>query len=92
MEMEVPSDGLLFILIPFLKSAPWVIIHLARNAEKGGGVLMSIIFRNLNHLFIYLILAFPYTRIPDFSYARIPAFPYAHVKCTIALVFVTCHF
>ena len=43
-----------------------------RNAEKGGGVLMSIIFRNLNHSFICLVPdPFPDSRF------RIPAFPYA---------------
>ena len=41
-----------FILVPFLKRAPCIIIHLARNAEKGGGVLMSIILPNLNHSFV----------------------------------------
>ena len=40
-----------FILVPFLKRAPCIIIHLARNAEKGG-VLMSIILPNLNHSFV----------------------------------------
>ena len=29
-----------------------MIIYLARNTEKGGGVLMSIILPNLKHLFI----------------------------------------
>ena len=29
-----------------------IVIHLARNAEKGGGVLMPIILPNLNHSFI----------------------------------------
>ena len=41
-----------FILVPFLKRAPCIIIHLARDAEKGGGVLMSIILPNLNHSFV----------------------------------------
>ena len=41
-----------FILVPFLIRAPCIIIHLARNAEKGGGVLMSIILPNLNHSFV----------------------------------------
>ena len=31
------------------------IIHLTRNVEKGGGVLMSIILPNLNHSFICLV-------------------------------------
>ena len=40
-----------FILVPFLKRAPCIIIYLARYAEKGG-VLMSIILPNLNHSFV----------------------------------------
>ena len=43
---------MIFILVPFLKRAPCIIIHLVRNAETGAGVLMSIIFPNLNHSFI----------------------------------------
>ena len=41
-----------FVLVRFLKRAPRIIIHLARNAEKGGGVLMSIILPSLKHSFI----------------------------------------
>ena len=41
-----------FVLVRFLKRAPRIIIHLARNVEKGGGVLMSMILPNLNHSFI----------------------------------------
>ena len=48
-----------FILVPFLKRAPCIIIHLARNAEKGGGVLMSIILPNLNHSFVPVPVPFP---------------------------------
>ena len=42
-----------FVLVPFLKRAPRIIIHLARNVEKGGGVLMRITLPNLKHSFIY---------------------------------------
>ena len=48
-----------FILVPFLKRAPCIIIHLARNAEKGGGVLISIILPNLNHSFVPVPVPFP---------------------------------
>ena len=41
-----------FVLVPFLKRAPPIIIHLARNVEKGGGVLMRITLPNLKHSFI----------------------------------------
>ena len=51
-DLIIDSYYMSFILVPFLKRAPTIIIHLARNAEKGGGVLMSIIFRNFNHSFI----------------------------------------
>ena len=40
-------------LVTFLKRAPRIIIHLARNAEKGGGILMSVTLPNLNHSFIF---------------------------------------
>ena len=41
-----------FVLIPFLKRAPHIIIHLAMNVEKGGEVLMRMTFPNLKHSFI----------------------------------------
>ena len=67
-----------FILVPFLKRAPCIIIHLARNAEKGGGVLMSIILPNLNHSFVPVPVPvlvpvpvpFPDSGFPGFPFAR----------------------
>ena len=59
-----------FILVPFLKRAPCIIIYLARNAEKGG-VLMSIILPNLNHSFVPVPVPVPF---PDSGF---PGFPYA---------------
>ena len=44
-----------YVLVAFLKRVPRIVIHPARNAEKGGGVLMSIILPNLKHSFISLI-------------------------------------
>ena len=41
-----------FVLVPFLKRAPHIIIHLAMNVEKGGGVLMRITLPSLKHSFI----------------------------------------
>ena len=41
-----------FVLVTFLDRALCIIIHLARNAEKGGGVLMSITVPKLKHSFI----------------------------------------
>ena len=71
-----------FILVPFLKRAPCIIIHLARNAEKGGGVLMSIILPNLNHSFVPVPVPVPVPdsgfRIPvPFPDSGFPGFPYA---------------
>ena len=53
-----------FAHVTSLKRAPPIIIHLARNAEKGGGVLMSVTLPNLNHSFI-----FP---VPDFLVFHTP--------------------
>ena len=41
-----------FVVVPFFKRAPRIIIHLAMNVEKGGGVLMRITLPNLKHSFI----------------------------------------
>ena len=46
-----------------------IIIHLARNVDKAGGVLMSIILPNLNYSFGTGFL------IPDFPYAQYLRFP-----------------
>ena len=53
-----------------------IVIHLARNADKRGGVLMSIILPNLNHSFISPVLV----PVPDSgsgSGSGFPCFPYA---------------
>ena len=42
-----------FVLVTFLDRALCIIIHLARNAEKGGGVLKSIIVPK--HSFIFQV-------------------------------------
>ena len=41
-----------FVVVPFFKRAPHIIIHLAMNVEKGGGVLMRITLPNFKHSFI----------------------------------------
>ena len=65
-----------FVLVPFLKRAPRIIIHLARNVEKGGGVLMRITLPNLKHSFICPVPVLDSGfRIPDSGF---PCFPYAH--------------
>ena len=55
-----------FVLVPFLKRAPRIIVHLARNVEKLGGALMSIILPNLKHLFICPV------PVPDFLVFHTP--------------------
>ena len=66
-----------FVLVPFLKRAPHIIIHLAMNVEKGGGVLMQITLLNLKHSFICPVpVPVP---VPDSGF---PCFPYAHTEAT----------
>ena len=71
-----------FVLVPFLKRFPHIIIHLAMNVEKGGGALMGITLPNLKHSFICCVpvpvpvpVPFPFPdsgfRIPDSGF-RIP--------------------
>ena len=67
---------MLFVLVPFLKRAPCIIIiHLARNVETGGGVLMRITLPNLKHSFICPVpdpdpdLDPVPVPVPDFPYA-----------------------
>ena len=57
-----------FVLVTFLDRALCIIIHLARNAEKGGGVLMSITVPK--HSFIFQVPV----PVPDSGF---PCFPYA---------------
>ena len=65
-----------FEFVPFLKRAPRITIHLARNAEKGGGVLMSIILPNLKRSFISPIPVPVPVPDPDPD-SKFPGFPYA---------------
>ena len=51
--------------------SPRITIHLARNAEKGGGVLMSIILPNLKHSFISPV-PIPDSGFPDFHVCHAP--------------------
>ena len=55
-----------FVLVTFLDRALRIIIHLARNAEKGGGVLMSITVPKLKHSFIFQV------PVPDFLVFHTP--------------------
>ena len=49
----IEKNDVFFVLVTFLDRALRIIIHLARNAEKGGGVLMSITVPKLKHSFIF---------------------------------------
>ena len=60
-----------FVLVTFPKRALRIIINLARNAEKGGGVLMSVTLPNLKHSFIFPV------PVPDSGF---PCFPWHIVK------------
>ena len=60
-----------FVLVPFLKRAPHIIIHLAMNVEKGGGVLMRITLPNLKHSFICPVPVPVPVPVPDSEF-RIP--------------------
>ena len=51
----IEKNDVFFVLVTFLDRALRIIIHLARNAEKGGGVLMSITVPKLKHSFIFQV-------------------------------------
>ena len=55
--------------------SPRTIVHLARNAEKERGVLMSIMLPNLNHSFISLVPVPVQVPDPDFLFCHTP-FPF----------------
>ena len=54
-DLQTKANTFCIIRAPSQTQSQCIIIHLARNADKGGGVLMSIILPNLNHLFISLV-------------------------------------
>ena len=51
-DLQTKSNMFCIIRAPSQTQFQRIVIHLARNADKGGGVLMSIILPNLNHSFI----------------------------------------
>ena len=51
-DLQTNSNMFCIIRAPSQTQSQRIVIHLARNADKGGGVLMSIILPNLNHSFI----------------------------------------
>ena len=70
--LQTKSNMFCILRAPSQTQSQRIVIHLARNADKGGGVLMSIILPNLNHLFI--------SPVPDSgsgSGSAFPGFPYA---------------
>ena len=54
-DLQTKANMFCIIRAPSQTQSQRIVIHLARNAEKGGGVLMSIILPNLNHSFISLV-------------------------------------
>ena len=51
-DLQTKSNMFCIIRAPSQTQSQRIVIHLSRNADKGGGVLMSIILPNLNHSFI----------------------------------------
>ena len=82
--MKRMITSMFFAPVTFLKRAPRIIIYLARNAEKGGGVLMSVTLPNLNHSFIFLVpVPDP---VLDFRVFHTPIIKVFHVGETILLL------
>ena len=54
-DLQTKSNMFCIIRAPSQTQSQRIVIHLARNADKGGGVLMSIILPNLNNSFISLV-------------------------------------
>ena len=67
-----------FVLVTFLDRALRIIIHLARNAEKGGGVLMSITVPKLKHSFIFQVPVPVPVPVPDPDPDPVPVFRVFH--------------
>ena len=61
----IEKNDVFFVLVTFLDRALRIIIHLARNAEKGGGVLMSITVPKLKHSFIFQVPVPVPVPVPD---------------------------
>ena len=78
-DLQTKSNMFCIIRAPSQTQSQRIVIHLARNADKGGGVLMSIILPNLNHSFISPVpVPFP-VPVPDSgsgSGSGFPGFPY----------------
>ena len=73
-DLQTKSNMFCIIRAPSQTQSQRIVIHLARNADKRGGVLMSIILPNLNHSFISPV------PVPDSgsgSGSGFPCFPYA---------------
>ena len=76
-----------FVLVTFLDRALRIIIHLARNAEKVGGVLMSITVPKLKHPFIFQVpVPVP---DPDPVPDQVPVFRVFHTPFKISMHFLT---
>ena len=77
-DLQTKSNMFCIIRAPSQTQSQRIVIHLARNADKGGGVLMSIILPNLNHSFISPVpVPVPVPDSGSGSGSRFPDFPYA---------------
>ena len=80
-DLQTKSNMFYIIRAPSQPQSQRIVIHLARNVDKGGGVLMSIIPPNLNHSFISPFPVPVLVPLPDSSSGSgsgFPGFPYAH--------------
>ena len=80
-DLQTKSNMFCIIRAPSQTQSQGIVIHLARNADKGGRVLMSIILPNLNHSFISPVPVPVPVPVPDSgsgSGSGFPGFPYAH--------------
>ena len=73
-DLQTKSNMFCIIRAPSQTQSQRIVIHLARSADKGGGVLMSIILPNLNHSFISPVPV----PDPDFRIFHTP-----HTSCNV---------
>ena len=79
-DLQTKANMFCIIRAPSQSQSQRIVIHLARNADKGGGVLMWIILPNLNHSFISPVpVPVPVPDSGSGSGSGFPGFPYAPI-------------